>query len=365
MRKHPFLSAPAPGVLAALASAALFGVAAPLCKRLLGQVDPWLLAALLYLGSGLGLTAYRVARGLPLWPALGRGQWPWLLGAIALGGGVAPVLLMWGLTGASASSAALLLNVEGVFTALIAWFVFHENFDRRIALGLAAMVAGAAVLGWGAAGASAGGGGSHAWWPMACVVGACLCWALDNNLTNQLALHDSVWLASVKGLAAGSVNLALALALHASAPSWQVSGTAMAIGLLCYGVSLAWFVVGMRHLGAARAGAYFSLAPFVGAVFSLVLLHEPLTWQLAVAAGLMGAGLWLHLTERHGHWHGHESAVHSHSHDHGSDPHGHHAHSHADASEHGDGRHTHEHRHDALAHSHAHTPDAHHQHKHG
>ena len=345
-----------PGIMAALASACLFGLGTPLAKWLLGRVDAWLLAALLYLGSGFGLAAYRLMRGVP-WPGLARREWPWFVGAIALGGGAAPLLLMLGLAGTPASTAALLLNAEGVLTALIAWFVFRENFDRRVALGMAAIVLGALVLSW------QGSWQAGSWVPVLCILGACLCWALDNNFTSKVSLVDAVWIASIKGLVAGSANLALALFIGSEWPGLATAGAAMLVGLVAYGASLALFVVGLRHLGTARTGAYFSLAPFVGALAALLLLQEPLTWALALAGALMAFGLWLHLTEHHAHAHTHAPMEHAHEHTHGPDDLGHHGHPHPPGAV-LSGGHRHWHSHAPTVHTHAHFPDAHHTHEH-
>lgn len=340
----------------ALLSAALFGASTPLAKALLGTLDPWLLAGLLYAGSGLGLTIFARASHRPR-VALGPGEWRWLAGAVALGGIAGPVLLMLGLARASASAASLLLNAEGVLTALIAWFVFRENFDRRIALGMLAIIAGAVVLAWPASSHASSGA---AWAPLL-ILGACACWALDNNLTRRVSLADPVDIAAIKGLVAGPVNLALALAAGAALPAWNVALGAGLVGFLGYGVSLALFVVALRHLGTARAGAWFSTAPFVGALVAVALLGEPITARLLVAGALMGLGAWLHATERHDHEHSHEAMVHSHEHVHDE----HHRHAHADGSPGSESEpHVHEHRHEPMTHRHPHFPDAHHRHEH-
>ena len=347
-----------PGIAAALASALLFGAGTPLAKLLLDNVSPWMLAGLLYLGSGLGLAVYRLLRR-SAWPALWRDEWGWLALAVLLGGGVGPVLLMVGLSGLSASHVALMLNAEAVFTALLAWLVFRENVDRRVALGMAVIVAGALLLSWPARGLP---GADATWptlWPALAVLGACLAWGLDNNFTRKVSLQDASWIACVKGLVAGSVNLALALALGAHWPAAGPAAAAMGVGLLAYGVSLALFVVGLRHLGASRAGAYFSTSPFVGALVAVLLLAEPVTWQLAAAAALMGLGVWLHLTESHAHDHQHDALEHAHLHSHDV----HHQHTHADGTPQ-TAVHAHPHRHEPLLHHHPHYPDAHHRHGH-
>ncbi len=340
-----------PGVPAALGAALLFGASTPLAKALLASISPWLLAGLLYLGSGLGLMVYRRLSHAPA-VRLAPGEGRWFAGAVVAGGMVAPVLLMLGLTGMPASGASLLLNAEGVFTALLAWFAFKENVDRRIALGMLAIVAGALILSWPGSIRFAG------VWPALAVLGACLAWGIDNNLTRKVSLNDATWIAAVKGGVAGSVNLGLALLLGAAWPPVASIAGALVVGLLAYGVSLTLFVVALRSLGTARTGAYFSVAPFIGALLALVM-GEPLTLPLLAAGSLMAVGIWLHLTEHHEHDHDHPALEHSHEHIHDD----HHQHDH-DAPVAPGTRHSHGHRHEPLTHSHRHFPDAHHQHPH-
>lgn len=340
-----------PGVLAALGAALLFGAGTPLAKLLLDTISPWLLAGLLYLGSGLGLTVYRYLTRAPA-VKLPRHETPWFAGAILVGGVVGPVLLMLGLTRMPASGVSLLLNAEGVFTALLAWFVFKENFDRRIALGMVAIVAGAAVLSWNGEARFA------EMWPTVAVLGACLAWGIDNNLTRKVSLSDATWIASIKGLVAGTVNLLIALLIGAAWSPLPNVLSAMMVGLLAYGVSLSLFVLALRHLGTARTGAYFSVAPFFGAVLA-VLMGEAVTMPLLVAGALMAIGTWLHLTEHHTHKHTHEEILHDHEHVHDE----HHQHVHDSPVTPGV-KHRHSHRHVPLIHTHLHFPDMHHRHRH-
>lgn len=340
-----------PGIPAALGAALLFGAGTPLAKILLDSVSPWLLAGLLYLGSGLGLTLYRSVRRSPA-VTLTRAEIAWFSAAIACGGVLGPLLLMFGLTGMVASGAALLLNAEAVFTALLAWVVFKENVDRRIALGMLAIVAGAVTLSW------SGDSRFGDLRPALYILGACLAWALDNNLTRKVAHADAAWIAAVKGLVAGGMNMAIAIALGARWPEWAPLAGALLVGLLAYGVSLVLFVVALRHLGSARTGAYFSIAPFFGAALA-VLMGDALTPQLVLAGALMALGVWLHLTEYHMHEHVHATVFHTHAHVHDE----HHRHEH-DFGWDGREPHTHAHHHAALTHSHPHFPDAHHQHRH-
>jgi drug/metabolite transporter (DMT)-like permease len=340
-----------PGIIAAFGAALLFGAGTPFAKWLLDAVSPWLLAGLLYFGSGIGLTLYRRLTRAPA-VRLPRGEMSWLVGAILSGGIVGPVLLMLGLTGMSASGASLLLNAEGVFTALLAWFVFKENFDRRIVLGMAAILTGAVILSWPAEATFTG------LLPALAVLGACFAWGVDNNLTRKISLTDAVWLASVKGLASGAFDLALAFSLGASMPALPILAGAMVVGLFAYGVSLALFVTALRHLGTARTGAYFSIAPFFGALLA-VAMGDPVTMPLLIAGALMALGAWLHVTERHEHLHEHEATNHTHVHFHDA----HHQHAH-DFPWEGQEPHEHPHAHQPLRHTHLHFPDSHHRHQH-
>jgi drug/metabolite transporter (DMT)-like permease len=341
------------GAYLALISALLFGASTPLAKLLLGQgVNPWLLAGLLYLGSGIGLGVLHLLGNARRTEArLTRGDLPWL-GLTVLAGGIAgPVLLMIGLAHTPAAGAALLLNVEGLATMVIAWVVFRENADARIVLGALAILAGAVLLSW----RGQGGLGPGA----LAILGACLAWGIDNNLTRRIACTDPVVIALTKGLVAGSVNLALALGQGAPLPAWPLVAAAGAIGFAGYGVSLVLFVLALRHLGSARAGAYFSTAPFIGAVLAVMLFGEPLTARLCVAALLMALGLYLHLAERHDHEHTHDPIEHDHRHVHDA----HHQHEHHPDDPPGE-PHSHPHRHAPLRHSHPHFPDIHHRHAH-
>jgi drug/metabolite transporter (DMT)-like permease len=348
---------PWPGVPLAVASAALFGLSTPFAKLLLGAVDPWLLASLLYLGSGLGLLAAQAGRralGLERSEApLRRTDLPWLAAVVLVGGVAGPVLLMLGLARTDASAAALLLNLEGLATMAIAWLVFHENVDRRLLMGAAAILAGAVALSW------PGTGGTGVGWGGLLVAGACLAWGIDNNLTRKLSAADPVQVAAAKGLVAGVVNLALALGQGALPPGIGVALGAMAVGFFGYGVSLVLFVLALRHLGTARTGAYFSTAPFVGAIAAVPLLGEPVTLPLLLAGGLMAWGVWLHLTEQHEHWHEHEPMEHEHAHVHDA----HHRHAHGPGNPPGE-PHSHLHHHERLRHKHPHYPDLHHRHAH-
>jgi drug/metabolite transporter (DMT)-like permease len=338
-------------IACALLSALLFGASTPLAKLLLDRTDPLLLAGLLYLGAGLGLAGWLVPRGGLA--RIARSDTPWLAAAIVAGGVVGPACLMSGLARTSATAASLLLNLEAVFTAAIAWVAFRENVDRRIFAGMLAIVAGGVLLSFQEV--------PRVESPLGVllIAAACLAWALDNNLTRRISGGDAATIACAKGLAAGAVNLALALAGGASLPAPAALASAAAVGFAGYGVSLVLFIIALRGLGTARTSAYFSVGPFFGAALAMALLHESAGFLFWGAAALMGIGVWLHFSERHGHEHAHEAMEHDHPHVHDE----HHRHEHAFAWD-GAEPHVHPHRHEGLLHSHPHYPDLHHRHRH-
>ncbi|MFA6554874.1 MAG: DMT family transporter [Candidatus Obscuribacterales bacterium] len=355
IKRTPDNKMPMTGVFYALFASVLFGVTTPLAKTLVQDTMPVLLAGLFYLGSGVGLSLY-------LWfanknkfssggPSLRRADWPWLGGAIFAGGLVAPVLLMLGLASTQASTASLFLNFEGVFTALIAWFVFKENFDKRILLGMLVIVLGGMLLSVNFSTGLALSSG------VLLIGGACIGWAVDNNLTRKISNANPAQIACLKGLVAGVTNVVVAFLLGAKVPGALFIVEAMVIGFLGYGVSLVLFVLALRYIGTARTGAYFASAPFVGAIVAIGFLREAITLQFIAAAILMGIGLWLHLTEQHSHEHEHEEMEHEHEHVHDE----HHLHEHAPNQPLGE-PHVHKHRHTKLRHEHAHFPDLHHNH---
>ena len=246
----------------------------------------------------------------------------------------------------------MLLNLESVVTMLVAALLFREAVGGRVWAAATLMLAAALVLSWQPQAELEF--SLHA----AAVVGACFCWALDNNLTRRISASDPVALAMIKGLAAGSFNLFLAFALGSFIPGITALAGALAIGFLGYGVSLVLFILALRHLGAARTAAHFSTAPFIGAAIAIFALGEPFTLAFGAALALMVAATWLVLTERHAHEHRHERLDHIHSHVHDE----HHQHAH-DGNE-GPEPHAHWHEHAPMAHSHPHLPDLHHRHGH-
>jgi drug/metabolite transporter (DMT)-like permease len=344
-------------ILFAIGSAALFGLSTPAAKLLLGSVHPAMLAGLFYCGAGLGVAVLRLLRAAghtrTREVALKRRDVPWLVGAVVSGGVVGPLLLMIGLAQTQAATASLLLAFEGAATALIARLVFRESYGIRLMLGMACLVAGAATLAW------SGLPTLNALTGPLAIVGACFAWAFDNNLTRKISFADPLQIVEIKGLVAGPVNLALGFWAGGTFPALATSLLAAAVGFVGYGVSLVLFVLALRELGAARTGAYFATAPFMGALAAVFALGDPATMQLAGAGVLMAIGVWLHLTERHAHEHVHRSIKHAHRHVHDA----HHQHRHQQPERPGE-PHDHPHDHEPLTHSHLHTPDTHHQHRH-
>lgn len=341
----------------ALVAAALFGASAPLSKMLLESMQPLSLAAFLYLGCGVGLSLVWLLqrfrrKGAGQGASLAGRDFLWLGGAVVSGGIAAPVMLLWGLSGISASGASLLLSSEGALTALIAALVFREAADPRIWVAAILLLLAGGVLAY-APGANFG-LSVHA----LAVLGACALWGLDNNLTRPISGADPVLIAMVKGLAAGFANLVLSRLAGDAWPAPAPMAAAMLLGSLSYGASLFLYVLALRHLGSARTAAHFGTAPFFGALLAVILLGEPVTRPLLLACAIMLLATWLVLSERHAHVHVHEPLVHSHRHVH--DAHHQHAHNGSEGPE----PHTHSHRHEPVRHLHPHLPDMHHRHRH-
>ena len=345
----------------ALGAAILFGASVPATKWVGASIDPILLAGLLYLGSGLGLTlwifgAYANNPGKrPTIRVRNAKEGYYLGGAIFFGGILAPVLLMIGLRRTPSSTASLLLNSETAFTVALACLIFKETYGKRLILGFVLLLAGGAFLAMSDKSRLSGNLAG-----VLAIAGACVGWAIDNNLTKQVTSLDAPFLAALKGIVAGTVNIGLALGLGMRIPELRSTLATMGIGFLGYGLSLVLFILSLRKIGAARTSAYFSTAPFVGAVISIFLLNEPFVWPLGVAGFLMALGVYLHLTESPSHKHTHDFLEHDHEHIHDV----HHQHQHSPVDPPGE-PHSHPHQHEPLVHSHPHEhDDFHHNHGH-
>jgi drug/metabolite transporter (DMT)-like permease len=347
---------PSSGALSGLAAAALFGLSAPLAKLLLPATGPLLLAGLLYLGGGLGLAAagrVRRARQVGREARLRGSDWPYVVGIIVLGGIGGPVLMLYGLERVSGVAGSLLLNLEAPFTMVLAVLLFREHLGVRGMIASGLVVAGAVVLGYSP-------GELRAQWVGAlAIAGACLSWAIDNNLTQRLSLRDPIAVVRTKALGAGTCTLGLALVTGERLPSMGVLVPALLVGLFCYGMSILLDMHALRILGAAREAAFFATAPFMGAAAAVPLLGERAGPAHLVSAMLMGTGIFLLVRERHEHLHAHDEQEHDHVHVHDE----HHQHVH-DGSELPAEPHAHPHRHAPLIHDHPHVPDVHHRHRH-
>jgi drug/metabolite transporter (DMT)-like permease len=347
------------GASLAIGAAVLFGLGVPLAKQLLSGIAPPMLSSLFYLGSAAVLSigwicASAVNPQLRLKEApLRRHDLPWLAGSIICGGLFAQFLEIWGINLIPASEASLLLNLEAVFTVTVAIVLFREHAGRNFIIGTVLLILGAIVLTAGPEWRFSLSVGSL------CLILACLGWSMDNNLTRNISHANPVFPVMIKGFVSGLILLAVALSLRSQIPPAVLIVQAMAVGAMAYGLSLVLYVLAMRYIGAARTGAFFCTAPFVGAGASILFLHEPVTMPFVIAAALMAIGLSFHLTESHDHLHVHEPITHEHEHVHDE----HHRHEHGPSDPPGE-PHSHVHTHEALAHTHPHMPDIHHRHEH-
>lgn len=343
------------GSYSALLSAVLFGISPVACKAVVGEMSSWLLAGLLYLGSGLGLTGVviyqKTAVGRTL-SGLSKRQWAHLLGAILSGGIAAPLFLAYGIRFGTAAEVSLLLNFEAVATTLLAWIVFHEQIGRRVWIGkILIILASILVL-------FSGDNTLRLSIPGLSALAACVLWGIDNNLTRELETLPAPFLACIKGWTAGIFNVAISLIFFgAQAGPLQTAGV-LSIGALSYGASLVLFIHALREIGSARTSTWFASGPFIGSLLSVLILGERPEAEYWFAALAMLSGMFLLYGEVHRHLHQHEAVTHSHPHEH--DQHHRHPHEEADLA----GRHDHQHTHEPLTHSHVHWPDIHHRHPH-
>ncbi|GKU24569.1 DMT family transporter [Clostridium folliculivorans] len=347
-------------IVQSLLAALLFGASAPLAKILLGQIDPIPLAAFLYLGSGTGLLIYQIVLNLiskdkKSEAPLSKKELPWLLGAITFGGVIAPIILMTSLKVTPASTAALLLNFEGVATTLIALFFFKESIGKRVWIAVICITIASIALSWDFSnqwGFSLGALG---------VVGACVCWGIDNNFTRNISAKNPYTIVILKGFGAGLFSLFLTFLLKYHIPQLKVVLLAMILGCFSYGLSIVLFVFAMRNLGSARTSAFFGTAPFIGVILAFLFNHDIPNAMFYVALPVMILGTFFLLKEDHNHKHTHEHILHEHRHCHNDE---HHNHIHLPGEVPESGYHSHAHEHEELKHEHPHVPDIHHRHIH-
>lgn len=340
------------GVLLAFASALLFGATTPLVQRFGVGVDSFVTAALLY--AGAAIAGWLTRRPVDREARLQRSDLPWLLLAALCGATLGPVALAWGLQHAAATPASLLLTLEAVFTAILARMFYGESMPARVAVAMLSISAGAAFL-------LADGGGGLArseLFGLLAVLGATVAWAADNTLSRPLAQRDPGRTVLAKATIGVCATTASAAVTDASMPTLHAAVGLLLVGAIGYGLSLRLYLLAQRSFGAGRTASVFAFAPFVGALVAVALGERSASAWLLAGAGLMLAGVVLHLLERHAHSHTHEPIDHEHAHSHDD---GHHTHSHVPMPV---GAHSHPHRHDSVTHAHPHVPDAHHTHRH-
>jgi drug/metabolite transporter (DMT)-like permease len=342
------------GMLCGVSAAILFGASAPVSKLLLPELGPLVLAGLLYLGAGLGLTLYglvRPQRRVDREARVSRRDLGLLAGITVCGGIVGPVLMLVGLGRVSGLAGSLLLNLEAPFTMVLAVLFFREHMGRRVWVAALLIVGGGLLL-------SVQPGELHAeLWGILAIAGACLSWGVDNNLTQRLSLRDPVAVVKWKTLGAAACTLAVGAGLRPELPSAAVAAAAVGLGSLSYGTSILLDMYALRLLGAAREAAFFATAPFIGAVLAIPLLGDRFGMAEVAAALFMLSGVAMLVREKHAHVHTHEALVHEHLHVHDQ----HHQHAHQGAIEE---PHSHPHRHEPVSHDHPHLPDLHHRHRH-
>ena len=331
----------------AILAAALYAINIPVSKLLLSSVEPAMMAAFLYLGAGFGLFFWGAAtgegeRGEPLT----RAELPYTVGMILLDI-AAPILLMWGLSRTNSANASLLNNFEIVATSLIALLVFREKLSKRLVLAIGLVTAASITLSFEGAGSFRFNSGSLL------VLGAACCWGLENNCTRMLSTKSSVRITIIKGTFSGLGSLLVAWITGEKFPTLGAAAVVLILGFVAYGLSINFYIRAQKDLGAAKTSAYYSVAPFLGVLFGVVLLGERPGIQFYMGLAIMVVATVLMvrdtITLQHTHEHIH---THTHEHIHGDVVHTHeHTHIHT---------HTHTHGADESAHFHSHKqPDAH------
>jgi drug/metabolite transporter (DMT)-like permease len=339
------------GTLLALLAAALFGLSTPLVQHFGAGLGAFTTAALLY--AGAAAVAWLLRQPSPREARLRRGDARRLLGMAATGAVIGPVALAWGLQRTSGSSASLMLTLEAVFTAVLAWRWYGETLDRRVVAAALLLLAGgvALVLDQGRA-------GQVQLLGLLAVLAATVAWGVDNTLSRGVADRDPGQVVLAKSLLGATATLLVAVGTGEPVPGGPAAVALLAIGATGYGLSLRFYLLAQRAFGAGRTGSVFAFAPFIGALAAFALGDRSASWLMLLGGGLMACGVLLHLTERHEHPHLHEAMAHEHAHTHDD---GHHLHAHEVPPE---GAHSHWHRHEPMRHAHPHVPDAHHAHRH-
>lgn len=339
------------GGLLALLAAALFGLSTPLVQHFGQGLGAFTTAALLY--AGAAVVALLMRHPPEREASLLRSDFPRIAAMAAFGAVIGPVALAWGLQRTSGSSASLMLTLEALFTAVLAWRLYGETMDKRVGMAMLFLLAGgvALVLEQGLAGDTQLSG-------LLAVLIATAAWGVDNTLSRGVADRDPGQVVLAKASLGTAATVGLALLFGEPMPGTIAACALLAIGATGYGLSLRLYLLAQREFGAGRTGSVFAFAPFIGALGAFALGNRSGTWMLVAGGVLMLIGVVLHLFESHGHEHDHEAIEHEHAHSHDDE---HHLHTHADMPA---GQHSHVHRHEPLRHVHPHVPDAHHLHTH-
>jgi drug/metabolite transporter (DMT)-like permease len=342
-------------ILMAILAAALYGLSSPFSKLLLLKIPPALMASLLYLGAGLGMTlvyTFQTLRKVEKTEAkITKHEYPYIIAMIALDI-AAPILLMFGLTQSASSSVALLNNFEIVATSLIALFIFKEAIGKRMWIAITLITVSSILL--------SVQDFNHLTFSLGSlyVLLACVCWGLENNCTRLLSLKDPLQIVIIKGLGSGLGSLLIWFMLKEQPTEFIYILYALLLGFFAYGLSIFFYISAQRNLGASRVSAYYAAAPFIGVLISWIVLQESISLIFLVALSIMLGGAYLAISEMHRHTHIHPYEVHEHKHNHSDQ---HHNHTHDTKI---DGEHSHIHTHESMQHEHDHLPDTHHHHKH-
>ena len=341
-------------ILLAILAAACYGVSSPLSELLLKELSPVFMAALLYLGAGLGMLAVKAVTNMKKQEKkearITKKEFPFVLGMIVLDI-AAPILLMLGLTMTNSATVSLLNNFEIVATSVIALAIFRETIGRRLWIAITLITLSSILL------------SAYDLGNLSFSIGvvftllACVCWGFENNCTRMLSLKDPLQIVIIKGLGSGTGAMLLAAATKTLSANMLYILFALLLGFLAYGLSIYFYILAQRELGAARTSAYYAIAPFIGVGLSFVIFRQGITSSFVLALAVMILGTYFAAFEKHKHVHHHTQIVHEHRHNHTD---GHHNHSH----DYPVTEHSHSHTHETLTHEHPHTPDMHHTHPH-
>lgn len=344
-----------PAILMAVGAAAVYGLSAPISKLLLKELSPTFIAALLYLGAGLGMLIVNIVKSILVKEQkeakVTKNEMPYIVTMVFLDI-LAPILLIVGLSMTTSSNTSLLNNFEIVATSLIALLIFKESISKRMWVAIALITLSTIILSFEGVGAFSFSIGS------VFVISACICWGIENNCTRKLSLKDPLQIVVIKGIGSGSGALLIAIVVNGISNNIFYILCALLLGFIAYGFGIFMYIMAQRELGAARTSAYYATAPFIGVITSWILLNEGITITFLVALAVMLLGAYFATTEKHKHTHLHTQETHDHMHNHFD---GHHNHTHGNDFS---GEHSHMHTHQETSHEHDHLPDLHHRHSH-